>query len=160
MSKLSTPLTRNISFHLVLVTVLLTAFACSQRQDSEAFTTAETKKEASEPDYPVFVSWGDHPEPTAGHGAFWDYVIATLTYPEEARANGIEGKVFVQFLVTEEGKITEVKTIKGIGYGCDEEAERIMKHANPWRPGKQRGNPVEVKMVLPISFRLNHEEAK
>ena len=163
MSMLSTLLlhTRNIFLDLTLVSVLFTAFACNQQQENEAFSKAEIVKDDAEPDNTLF--WGpveDQPEPTAGMGAFYEYVDATLTYPEEAKADSIEGKVFVQFLVTEEGQITEVETIKGIGYGCDEEAERIMRHANSWKPGKERGNPVEVRMVLPITFRLNHKEAK
>jgi len=103
----------------------------------------------------IFVHWEEQPTPKAGMGAFYEYVDATLTYPKEAKAKGIDGKVFVQFLVKKDGTFDEITSIKGIGYGCDEEAERIIKHANPWKPGKRRGKPVEVRMVLPITFRLD-----
>ena len=136
MLKLSTllPNIRYIFFDLVLVSVLFTAFACSQSHEREAFSKAGiVKDDAESDDDPIFISWEEQAEPTAGMAAFYEYADATLTYPEEARADSIEGKVFVQFLVTKDGKITEVETIKGIGYGCDGEAKRIMKYANPWR---------------------------
>jgi len=68
---------------------------------------------------------------------------------------GIEGKVFVEFVIEKDGSITDVKAIKGIGAGCDEEAVRILQSAPNWKPGKQRGKPVRQKMVLPISFKLS-----
>jgi len=66
----------------------------------------------------------------------------------------IEGRVFVQFVVDKDGSITNVEVLKGIGGGCDEEAVRVVKNAPKWNPGKQRGRPVRVKMVLPITFKL------
>ncbi len=67
---------------------------------------------------------------------------------------GIEGKVFVEFVVDKDGTITNVKAIKGIGAGCDEEAKRVIEGAPKWSPGKQRGRPVKVRMILPITFKL------
>lgn len=95
------------------------------------------------------------PEPAGGLGSFYKYVGESMDYPKAARRMGIEGRVFVQFVVDKDGSLTEVKTIKGIGGGCDEEAERVLRNAPPWTPGKQRGKPVKVRMVLPITFRLN-----
>ena len=67
---------------------------------------------------------------------------------------GVEGKVFVEFVVNRDGSIVDVKSIKGIGAGCDEEAVRIVQSAPAWKPGKQRGKPVRQKMVIPITFKL------
>jgi protein TonB len=67
---------------------------------------------------------------------------------------GIEGKVFVEFIVDKDGSITEVTVMKGIGSGCDEEAIRVIKAAPKWNPGKQRGQPVKVKLIVPITFKL------
>jgi protein TonB len=66
----------------------------------------------------------------------------------------IEGRVYVEFIVNKDGKISEAKTVKGIGGGCDEEAERIVMEAPSWNPAKQRGRPVRQRMVLPITFKL------
>jgi len=67
---------------------------------------------------------------------------------------GIEGKVFVQFVVDKKGNITEVMAVKGIGAGCDEEAIRVIRTSPKWKAGKQRGKAVKVRMILPITFKL------
>ena len=95
------------------------------------------------------------PEPVGGYAAFYKYVKKNLKYPKVAKRTSIEGKVFVQFVVDEEGNITAVEVIKGIGGGCDEEASRVLSEAPKWSPGKQRGKPVKVRMVLPMVFNLN-----
>jgi protein TonB len=67
---------------------------------------------------------------------------------------GIEGQVFVSFVVDSEGKISEVTTIKGISADCDKEAVRVVQMMPPWKAGKQNGKPVKVRFVLPIKFKL------
>ena len=84
-----------------------------------------------------------------------EYVRKKLKYPSQARRMGIEGKVFIQFVVGKDGEITEVKVIRGVGAGCDEEAARVIKSSPKWTPGKQRGQAVKVRMVLPITFKLS-----
>jgi protein TonB len=90
-----------------------------------------------------------------GLGAFYEHVGDEIKYPAQARRMNIEGKVFVEFVINRDGTVTEVKAIKRIGGGCDEEAERVIKTSPRWNPGKQRGKPVRQKMVLPVTFRLN-----
>ncbi len=68
---------------------------------------------------------------------------------------GIEGKVFLTFIVDKDGSITDVTLARGIGGGCDEEAIRILKESPKWNPGKQRGRAVRQKMTFPIIFKLN-----
>ena len=89
-----------------------------------------------------------------GIGAFYQYVQKNMKYPSQAQRMGLEGKVFVEFVVGKEGKITDVKVLRGIGAGCDEEAIRVLKNSPAWTPGKQRGRPVRQRMVLPITFKL------
>jgi len=96
----------------------------------------------------------DQPTPPGGMQAFYKYVSKSMKYPKQARRMGVEGRVFVQFVVDKNGQLTEVKAIKGIGAGCDEEAVRVLKQAAKWKPGKQRGRPVKVRMILPITFKL------
>lgn len=97
----------------------------------------------------------DQPKPPGGMPGFYKYVGKNIKYPNQARRMGIEGRVFVQFVVDKDGTLTDVKSIKGIGAGCDEEAVRILKGAPKWKPGKQRGRPVKVRMILPITFKLS-----
>jgi periplasmic protein TonB len=92
--------------------------------------------------------------PIGGMSAFYEFVGKKIKYPAQAKRMGIEGKVFVEFVIEKDGSITDVKAIKGIGGGCDQEAERILQAAPKWKPGKQRGKPVRQKMVLPINFKL------
>ena len=77
-----------------------------------------------------------------------------LRYPPRAARMGIEGRVFVEFIVEKNGSLTDINVVKAIGGGCDEEAIRVISTAPRWNPGKQRGNPVRVRMILPIMFRL------
>ncbi|UXP33256.1 TonB family protein [Reichenbachiella agarivorans] len=103
----------------------------------------------------VFDIVEDQPAPPGGMAAFYKYVGQNMKYPNQARRMGIEGRVFVQFVVDKDGSITEVRAIKGIGAGCDEEAVRVLEGAPKWKPGKQRGRAVKVRMILPITFKLS-----
>ena len=102
----------------------------------------------------IFMVVEDQPEPQGGMQAFYEFVGKNMKYPSQARRMGVEGKVFVQFVVDKDGSLSDVKAIKGIGAGCDEEAVRVVKSAPKWKPGKQRGKAVRVRMVLPITFKL------
>lgn len=78
-----------------------------------------------------------------------------ITYPEMARKAGIEGRVFLQFIVNERGEVENPRVIRGIGGGCDEEALRAIKKAK-FKPGLQRGRPVRVQYNLPVVFKLQN----
>jgi protein TonB len=114
-----------------------------------------TKPDDSEPsDDPIIIS-EVMPEFEGGLSKFYDYVGKSIKYPKQASRMSIEGKVFVQFVIDKDGGLSDLKVLKGIGGGCDEEALRVLKESPKWKPGKQRGRPVRVKMSLPISFKLN-----
>jgi protein TonB len=102
----------------------------------------------------IFTVVEESAEPNGGMEAFRKYLEKNLKYPKQARKMGVEGKVFVQFVVDKDGSISDVKAIKGIGAGCDEEAIRIIQESPKWKPGKQRGRPVKVRVVVPIVFKL------
>ncbi len=102
----------------------------------------------------VFTIVEQQPAYPGGMGAFYQFVQKKLKYPSQARRMGIEGKVFVQFVVDKKGNITEVVAVKGIGAGCDAEAERVIRTSPKWKAGKQRGKAVKVRMILPITFKL------
>ncbi len=80
-------------------------------------------------------------------------IAKEIRYPEEARNQGIQGRVYVQFIVNEQGEVEDPQIIRGIGGGADEEALRVVKQAK-FKPGLQRGVPVRVQYSLPIVFRL------
>ncbi len=102
----------------------------------------------------IFSIVEENAEPRGGMAAFYQYVGSQIKYPAQARRMRVEGKVFVEFVIGKDGKITDVVAVKGIGAGCDEEAVRIIQNSPPWKPGKQRGKPVRQRMVLPIIFKL------
>jgi TonB family protein len=111
----------------------------------------------SKSDGEVFTIVENAPEPQGGMEAYYQFIAQNLTYPEDARKQGIEGPVYVQFIVAKDGSIQDVQAVKGIGGGCDEEAVRVVKSSPNFRPGKQRGKAVAVRMVLPIHFKLDGE---
>ena len=78
-----------------------------------------------------------------------------VKYPEMARRAGIEGRVTVQFIVNEQGRVENPRVIRGIGGGCDEAALEAVKQAK-FTPGMQRGRPVRVQYSLPIVFKLQN----
>ena len=102
----------------------------------------------------IFEIVEDAAAPVGGYPAFYKFVKKNIKYPNQAKRMGVEGKVYVQFVVDKDGSITDVKAIRGIGAGCDEEAVRILEKAPKWTPGKQRGRPVKQRIVLPINFKL------
>jgi len=95
------------------------------------------------------------PTPPGGMEGWNKYLSNNLKYPTQARRMGIEGTVYVVFVVNTDGSIQDVEILRGIGGGCDEEAMRVVKSAPNWEPGKQRGKAVRVKMRLPIRFKLS-----
>lgn len=95
------------------------------------------------------------PQYAGGNEAMAAFLRKNLKYPSQASRAGIQGKVFVQFTVGSDGKIENAAAVKGIGFGCDEEAVRVVKLMKDWMPGKQSGVPVRVKFTLPIAFQLD-----
>jgi protein TonB len=114
----------------------------------------EKKEEVEEKKDEIFTAVEIPPTPQGGMAGFTKYLQKTLQYPKAAQRANIGGKVFVQFVVSETGHISNVSVIKGIGFGCDEEAIRVVSQAPPWNPGKQGGRAVKVRYTLPIAFTL------
>lgn len=98
------------------------------------------------------------PQFKGGQEAFYKYIIDNVKYPEEAKKNGIQGKVFVEFIVTKTGKVTTTRVLKSADPLLDEEALRVISLMPDWIPGKdENGKPVNVSMALPIAFNLDGE---
>jgi protein TonB len=95
------------------------------------------------------------PEFPGGVEALFAYLGNNIKYPSMAKDANIHGKVYITFVVNRYGGISDVKVLRGIGGGCDEEAIRVVESMPKWKPGKQRGKPVKVQYNLPINFILN-----
>lgn len=115
------------------------------------------EEEAEEEVDKVFQIVEQQAEPAGGIQAFYDYVATELSdkYPRQAQRMGIEGVVYVQFVIERDGSLTDVTAVKGIGGGCDEVAVEVVKNSPKWTPGRQRGRPVRSQRVIPIRFVLN-----
>jgi protein TonB len=95
------------------------------------------------------------PEFPGGMVAWGKFLNKNLNYPSMAKDANVTGRVTVSFVVEKNGEITDVKILRGIGAGCDEEAIRVIKKSPLWKAGIQNGRPVRVSYVMPIVFRLD-----
>lgn len=107
------------------------------------------------PDDKLFTVVEQQPEFPGGQGAMYKWIGENLKYPSEARSNGLQGKVIMQFTVEKDGSISAVKTIRdGVGGGAGDEAARVVKKMPKWKPGRQNGKSVRVQYTLPVQFKL------
>lgn len=102
----------------------------------------------------IFTIVEEMPSFPGGEAELFKYLGKNIKYPQMATDAGISGVVYVTFVVDKDGKIRDVKVLRGIGGGCDEEAVRVVKSMPSWKPGKQRGKAVTVQYNLPIRFTL------
>ena len=100
----------------------------------------------------IFTIVEEQPTFSMGEEARQKFLSENIKYPDLARENGIQGTVYVTFVVEPDGSLSNVQVLKGIGAGCDEEAIRVVKMMPKWTPGKQRGKNVRVKINMPIKF--------
>jgi TonB family protein len=118
--------------------------------------TTEKQKNDMKPDKNgVYQIVEQMPEFPGGAEALIEHVGKNIVYPEEAKKKEIQGRVFIGFVVEKDGSINEVKVLRGIGGGCDEEAVRVIKGMPKWKPGMQEGKPVRVSYQMPIVFKLD-----
>ncbi|WP_026897650.1 M56 family metallopeptidase [Daejeonella oryzae] len=103
-------------------------------------------------DGPLFTQVEVSPEFPGGMKEFYDYLGKNLKYTADAIKNNASGRVILQFVVERNGKLTEIKMLRGVGYGLDEEAVRVLNASPNWKPGLQNGKAVRVQYTLPISF--------
>ncbi|MDR0969512.1 MAG: TonB family protein [Lentimicrobiaceae bacterium] len=92
--------------------------------------------------------------PGGGEAKMMEFIAKSLKYPPLARESGIQGRVFVFFVVETDGSVSGAKVVRGIGGGCDEEALRVINSMPKWTPGKQRNKPVRVSFTIPVRFVL------
>ena len=102
----------------------------------------------------IFQTVEEMPYFPGGEAKLMEYIGKNVKYPQNARETGIQGRVFIGFVIEPDGSISNVKLLRGIGGGCDEEAMRVVMSMPNWVPGKHRGKPVRVSHQIPVFFRL------
>lgn len=112
------------------------------------------EEEEEEDDNKVFMVVEKMPSYPGGDAALMKYLRKNVKFPAIAQENGIQGRVYVEFVVNKDGRIVDVKILKGVDRSLDEEALRVVKNMPNWTPGEQRGKAVRVSYRLPISFTL------
>ncbi|MBR5652410.1 MAG: TonB family protein [Bacteroidales bacterium] len=126
--------------------------------DQIPFTQAESISKEIPDNDSIYQQVDVMPEFPGGQNAMIQFMVDNVTYPQKAKDANIQGKVYVSFVVEKDGSVGDVKLMRGIGGGCDEEAVRVVKAMPKWVPGKKDGKNVRVSYVLPIFFKLNDEE--
>jgi protein TonB len=136
---------------------------CSQRsqttqsgQSTNQSVTQATQLPVIEDE--VFTVCEVPPSFPGGMAQLGNYLRQNLRYPQAARQARVDGKVFVSFIVTNQGLIRDVNVLKGLGYGMNEEAVRVVQTMPTWTPGRQAGRLVNVKYNLVIPFVLSGQK--
>ncbi|MCP9764579.1 energy transducer TonB [Lacihabitans soyangensis] len=101
----------------------------------------------------IFTAVEQNPEFMGGQKAMYNFINDNIKYPFEAQRNDISGRVFLKFVVEKDGSIGNVEVRQGLGYGCDEEAVRVIKLMPKWNPGSQNGKLVRVYYNMPVLFK-------
>ena len=122
--------------------------------DETEIEIMDFEEEEEEDDNKVFMVVEKMPSFPGGDAALMRYLKKNVKFPTIAQENGIQGRVYVEFVVNKDGRIVDVKILKGVDRHLDEEALRVVRNMPSWEPGEQRGKPVRVSYRLPINFTL------
>lgn len=144
---------------LILPLLFITIVSCDEdlavTPDGSDVQVAEVITEGESEIDEVFHVVEDMPSFPGGMEAYNDFIQNNLSYPEKAKEMGIEGRVFLTFVVKKDGSISDLQVIRGIGAGCDEAALDLFINSPHWEPGKQRGKEVNTKMQVVVNFKLD-----
>ena len=127
----------------------------ADRQDQQLQDPPPVKNEEN-----IFVVVEDMPEFPGGNGAMMKFIGESIRYPVEAQQKGIQGRVICNFVVMKDGSISDLQIVRGVDPLLDAEALRVLGLMPDWKPGKQRGQAVNVRFTLPVVFRLSGNESK
>jgi protein TonB len=106
------------------------------------------------PDLEVHTIVEEMPTFVGGESARIKFLSENLVYPQMAKENNVQGTIYVSFVIDSKGHITNVRLLRGIGAGCDEEALRVISLMPDWNAGRQNGRSVNVSFNMPIVFKL------
>ncbi len=138
---------RKIHLSFVFVFAMLLSFAQTQ---NSTFGTGRGQMDS----VGIYSSVEEMPQFPEGDAALMRFLQANIQYPKMERDSGIRGNVIVRFVIMENGKVDNVKILKGVSFGIDSEAVRVVKMLPKFIPGRQEGKPVKVYFNLPLIFRL------
>ncbi len=113
--------------------------------------------EESDEKQKTYIVVDEQPKFPGGEQARTQYLTDNIEYPQEAQDTGIQGTVYVSFIVEADGSITDAKVLRGIGGGCDEEALEVVENMPDWEPGKKDGEPVRTQFNMPMRFTLSED---
>ena len=119
-----------------------------------------TPSQTKEQEDPIFTTVEKTAEFPGGLKKLMQFIGANVKYPAAAQRSNVQGNTYVEFIVRQDGSIENIKTLKGIGFGCDEEAIRVVGLMPKWTPASQNGKTVSQRYVLPISYKLTNEKKK
>ena len=108
----------------------------------------------------VYEEVEEMPEYPGGEAALRNDLAANIKYPDEAKKAGIQGKVFVSFVVDEQGKVTNATIARGVDPSLDKESLRVINELKTWKPGKEKGKVVKVAFTVPINYALDDKKDK
>ena len=134
------------------VAVLLMMVGCKQASTQEPEAIDEVQVEATSDS--VYSVVDQDPEFEGGLEALYKYLAENIKYPDQAKADKVEGRVFIRFVIETDGSVSGAEVLRGIGGGCDEEALRVVQGMPNWKPGMVAGEPVRVQYNIPITFKL------
>ena len=135
-------------------TIYIEGVQLSENKRMKGNKAAEVDMEAEVAEAEVFMVVEEAPVFPGGEEARTRFLQENIRYPQLARESNIQGTVYVTFVVERNGAINDVRVLRGIGGGCDEEAVRVIRAMPKWMPGKQRGKPVRVQFNMPVKFIL------
>ena len=143
-------------FHVVDNSAKTTAvLTVTEEMDDIPVVAPPTATNAAEnPEEVVYISVEELPSFPGGNQARIDFINSMIKYPTVAQDAGIQGIVYVSFIVNRDGKIVDIQVPRGIHESLDNEVIRVIQLMPPWNPGKQRGKPVRTKIFLPVRFNL------
>lgn len=152
--ELEVHMTKNV--HELIPGVVVTAMSAALKEKLRKDTTYRTKDDGPE----IFTVVEKNAEFPGGVQALGKYLAKNLQYPKMAQGANVSGKVFLQFVVSTSGSISDIKVLKGLGFGLDEESVRVVATMPKWLPAEQQGKAVNSQFTMPISFVLEGPQAE
>jgi TonB family protein len=152
--------TLKLTMGVVATMALLTFFACETKQPGAKPVNQPAEKEQVanslpvQPEEKIFSVVEQMPQYPGGEQALREFIGKSVTYPDDAKKAGIQGKVYVSFVINKEGKVVNAKIIRSANPSLDQEAMRVIGLMPEWKPGMEKGEIVSVQYTLPISFKL------
>lgn len=143
---------------LLLTVLTFTFLACSEEDlfvapDEEMGKVVEVITEKAKTAEEIFMVVEEQASFPGGTDAYYEFLKTHLKYPREALDKGVEGSVFLSFVVNTDGSLEDIKVIRGIGSGCDEAAVMALLESPNWIPAKQRGREVKARMSIKMIFK-------